>query len=39
VAGRAYADIVFSTGSGIERQILSTVSFIIIIMAAPNITQ
>lgn len=39
VAGRAYADIVFSVGTGAERQILSTVSFIIIIMASPDITQ
>lgn len=38
VAGRAYADIVFSVGTGTERQILSTVSFIIIIMASPDIT-
>lgn len=39
VAGRAYADLMFSVGTGEQRQILSTVSFIIIIMAAPNITE
>ena len=38
-AGRAYADLVFSLGTGDQRQILSTVSFIIIIMAAPDITE
>ena len=38
-AGRAYADLVFSLGTGNQRQTLSTVSFIIIIMAAPDITQ
>lgn len=38
-AGRAYADIVFSVGTGEQRQILSTVSFILIIMAAPNIAE
>lgn len=38
-AGRAYADLVFSLGTGDQRQILSTVSFIIIVMAAPDITQ
>ena len=36
VAGRAYADIVLYTNSG-KAQILSTVSFIIIIMSSPNI--
>ena len=38
VAGRAYADIVFYTNSG-RAQILSTVSFIIIIMSSPNISK
>ena len=38
-AGRAYADIVFSEGSGDNLSILSTVSFIIIIMASPDITK
>ena len=38
VAGRAYADIVLYTNSG-KAQILSTVSFIIIIMSSPNISK
>ena len=38
-AGRAYADIYFEVGVNEERQILSTVSFIIIIMAAPDIVE
>ena len=38
-AGRAYADIVFTEGSGDNLSILSTVSFIIIIMASPDITK
>ena len=36
-AGRAYADVLFVSGTGEEKQVLSTVSFIIIIMAAPDI--
>ena len=39
IAGRAYADIVFTEGSGDNLSILSTVSFIIIIMASPDITK
>lgn len=38
-AGRAYADIYFEVGVNEDRQILSTVSFIIIIMAAPDIVE
>lgn len=38
VAGRAYADIVLYTNSG-KAQVLSTVSFIIIIMSSPNISK
>lgn len=39
VAGRAYADILLTKGTANERQVLSTISFIIIIMAAPNIVE
>ena len=38
-AGRAYADILFTEGTGETAHVLSTVSFIIIIMAAPDITK
>ena len=38
VAGRAYADITLYTNNG-KAQILSTVSFIIIIMSSPNISK
>lgn len=38
-AGRAYADVLFVQGTGEEREVLSTVSFIIIIMASPDITE
>ena len=38
VAGRAYADIILYTNSG-RAEILSTVSFIIIIMSSPNISE
>lgn len=38
-AGRAYADIYFELGQNENRQVLSTVSFIIIIMAAPDIVE
>lgn len=37
-AGRAYADIVLYNGEGENAEILSTVSFIIIIMASPDIS-
>lgn len=39
VAGRAYADLLFVQGTGEEQTVLSTVSFIIIIMASPDITR
>ena len=38
VAGRAYADVVLYTNNG-KAEILSTVSFIIIIMSSPNISK
>lgn len=38
-AGRAYADVVLYNGSGSNAEILSTVSFIIIIMASPDINE